>query len=105
MPATPPSLCSGYPIYSEFSKRQGTTLGSFNLGGINGSGQVPMMIGSHSLIDKDTPQSAYSIKANNGETWELMFSDEFNEDGRTFYPGDDPYWESIDLHAWGLSEL
>ena len=30
----------------------------------------------------------------------LVFSDEFNEDGRSFYPGDDPYWEAEDLHYW-----
>lgn len=30
----------------------------------------------------------------------LVFSDEFNVDGRTFYPGDDPYWEAVDLHYW-----
>ena len=29
-----------------------------------------------------------------------MFSDEFNTEGRTFYPGDDPYWEAVDLHYW-----
>lgn len=26
-----------------------------------------------------------------------MFSDEFNTPGRTFYPGDDPYWEAVDF--------
>ena len=31
---------------------------------------------------------------------QLVFSDEFNTDGRTFYPGDDPYWEAEDLHYW-----
>ena len=31
----------------------------------------------------------------------LVFSDEFNVDGRTFYPGDDPFWEAVDLHYWG----
>jgi hypothetical protein len=30
----------------------------------------------------------------------LVFSDEFNTDGRSFYPGDDPYWEAADLHYW-----
>ena len=29
--------------------------------------------------------------------YELVFSDEFNKDGRTFYPGDDPFWEAVDL--------
>jgi len=31
---------------------------------------------------------------------QLVFSDEFNTDGRSFYPGDDPYWEAVDLHYW-----
>lgn len=31
----------------------------------------------------------------------LVFSDEFETDGRTFYPGDDPFWEAVDLHYWG----
>ena len=34
---------------------------------------------------------------------QLVFSDEFNVDGRTFYPGDDPYWEAVDLHYWEVS--
>lgn len=34
-----------------------------------------------------------------------MFSDEFNVDGRTFYPGQDPYWEAVDLHYWGTNNM
>ena len=26
---------------------------------------------------------------------ELVFSDEFEEDGRSFFPGDDAYWEAV----------
>lgn len=26
-------------------------------------------------------------------------------DGRTFYPGDDPWWEAVDLHYWGTNNL
>ncbi|PVH82698.1 glycoside hydrolase family 16 protein [Cadophora sp. DSE1049] len=45
------------------------------------------------LIDPDTPESAKTRKsALDDSTLELVFSDEFNEDGRTFYEGDDPYW-------------
>lgn len=40
-----------------------------------------------------------------GEQLELVFSDEFNVDGRTFYPGDDPYWEAVDLHYWATNNL
>ena len=29
----------------------------------------------------------------------LIFS-EFNNAGRTFYPGDNPYWEAVGLHYW-----
>jgi hypothetical protein len=38
---------------------------------------------------------------NNDEEYALVFSDEFNVEGRSFFPGDDPYWEAVDLHYWG----
>ena len=76
--------------------------GGFNLGGINASGQIPDFPGYRGLIDKDTPREAYTkLSYLRGEEYELVFSDEFNQDGRTFYPGDDPYWEAVDLHYWG----
>ena len=40
-----------------------------------------------------------------GSELKLVFSDEFNNDGRTFYPGDDPYWEAVDLHYWQTGNL
>lgn len=36
---------------------------------------------------------------------QLIFSDEFNTDGRTFWPGDDPYWEAVDLHYWAVGSI
>lgn len=51
-------------------------------------------IGNFGLIDLETPDDAYTKTSNrDGSEWQLVFSDEFNTDGRTFYPGDDPYWE------------
>ena len=44
------------------------------------------------LIDADTPLSAITRRSVMGETLELVFSDEFNAQNRTFYHGDDPYW-------------
>lgn len=44
------------------------------------------------MVDKDTPASAYSRTGYDGKTYNLVFSDEFEEEGRTFFPGDDPYW-------------
>ncbi|KAI4215767.1 MAG: hypothetical protein LQ351_001754 [Letrouitia transgressa] len=49
------------------------------------------------LIDPDTPDSAKSKKAADGTNLKLVFSDEFNTDGRTFYPGDDPYFTAVDI--------
>lgn len=99
-------LFAGYPIISHFTKTIISNQGGFNLGGINATGQIPDLPGNYGLIDKDTPREAYTKTTYlNEETWELVFSDEFNQDGRTFYPGDDPYWEAVDLHYWGTNDL
>lgn len=100
--------CSaGYPIICHFTKGEPSTLGAFNLGGTNSSGQVPSLHGRFSLIDPDTPQDAYSRPSPNdpSQSLELVFSDEFNTDNRTFYPGDDPFWEAVDLHYWETNNL
>jgi len=84
-----------------------TNQGGFNLGGINASGQIPDFTTHVALIDPDTPKSAHSIQSymNPNKEMVLVFSDEFNQDGRSFYPGDDPYWEAADLHYWGTVSL
>ncbi|EGC46655.1 beta-glucan synthesis-associated protein KRE6 [Histoplasma capsulatum var. duboisii H88] len=51
----------------------------------------------YSLIDPDTPESAKSKISIDGKKWQLVFSDEFNKDGRTFYEGDDPFFQAVDL--------
>ena len=76
--------------------------GGFNLGGINATGQIPDLPGNYQLVDKDTPLDARTLKSyHNDDELVLVFSDEFNAEGRTFYPGDDPFWEGVDLHYWG----
>jgi beta-glucanase (GH16 family) len=99
-------LFVGYPVTHYFTKHNQSNLGGFNLGGINATGQVPLMAGNFALIDRDTPQDAYTKASwqDQGEM-ELVFSDEFNMDGRTFYPGDDPFWEAVDLHYWATNNL
>ena len=61
------------------------------------------------FIDPATPSSAYELKStfskNNGKKFKLVFSDEFNTDGRSFYPGEDPFWEAVDLHYWGTNNF
>jgi hypothetical protein len=63
------------------------------MGHVNASGQVPDIPNLPSLIDMDTPtEIRNSIRTGfNGRDYQLVFSDEFNTDGRTFYPGDDPF--------------
>jgi len=56
------------------------------------------MTGNWGLIDLDTPDSARTFPSyTNGEDLVLVFSDTFNEEGRSFYPGDDPYWEAVSI--------
>lgn len=58
-----------------------------------------------SLIDPDTPKEAVTHFTNQGETWDLVFSDEFNVNGRTFYKGDDPVWEAVNIHYAATQDL
>jgi len=89
-------LFLGYPVMSYIYKSYVTqpAVGS-NPGGINGTGQVAMLTSMRNgLIDLETPKSEYTRLSQDGTTeLQLVFSDEFNEDGRSFYPEDDPWVE------------
>lgn len=99
---------AGWPLMSHFSEDPNR----YNQG-TNTTGQVPTLnLGSYGgMIDDDTPQSARTIRGMDGDEYHLVFSDEFErglrlmllkhgpgaegvftEEGRTFGPGDDPYW-------------
>ncbi|KAI0047870.1 glycoside hydrolase family 16 protein [Auriscalpium vulgare] len=56
------------------------------------------------LIDSATPDSAKTRTGFDNEDYVLVFSDEFNTDGRSFYPGDDPFWEAADLWYWATAD-
>lgn len=58
-----------------------------------------------SLIDPDTPASARQKVDSSGKTLNLVFSDEFEQDGRTFYPGDDQFFEGKDIWYWATEDL
>ena len=84
-------LFAGYPIIANIDKLYGRT-------NVNGKQQVKpdvQLLPVRQLIDTDTPAEA---KTRTSETsnakYELVFSDEFNQAGRTFWPGDDPFWEA-----------
>lgn len=91
-------LFAGYPIVAQVFKTSEGDKGGFNLGGTNGTGQVASFPGLRSLKDPDTPTSAQTWTSQyDGSPYNLQFSDEFNTEGRTFWPGDDQFWEAVDL--------
>lgn len=58
------------------------------------------------LIDPDTPNYAMTRDSvlGNGKL-KLVFSDEFNKDGRTFYENEDQFWQAMDLHYAATNDL
>lgn len=58
-----------------------------------------------SLVDPDTPSSALSRVAKDGSYWGLVFSDEFNAEGRVFYDGQDQFWTAPDIHYDATHDL
>ncbi|EPS28235.1 putative cell-wall beta-1,6-glucan active enzyme [Penicillium oxalicum 114-2] len=61
-------------------------------------GETPLLNNiRRGLIDPDTPQEAMTKINADGREWKLVFSDEFNMPGRTFYDEDDPFFQAVDL--------
>ncbi|MCJ1340753.1 hypothetical protein MMC09_006049 [Bachmanniomyces sp. S44760] len=57
------------------------------------------------LIDPTTPSSAMTKTGLHGDNLQLVFSDEFNTQNRSFYPGDDPFWTAQDLWYGATQDL
>jgi hypothetical protein len=51
-------------------------------------GQAPVLFQMPEPIDEATPKEAHTRTGFDGNEYELVFSDEFEVDGRTFYPGE-----------------
>jgi beta-glucanase (GH16 family) len=64
---------------------------------MHGTGQAPVLFQMPKMIDSEAPDKAKKRIGFDGKEYELVFNDEFNKPGRTFYPGDDPFWEAVDL--------
>lgn len=58
------------------------------------------------LVDPDTPKEAlHRTSLVTGESWHLVFSDEFNANGRTFFEGDDQFFTAPDFHYAATKNL
>ena len=61
-------------------------------------GFLTFRVSEASWVDPDTPYTARTTQAlYSGDTrrYELVFSDEFDQDGRNFEDGSDPRWTAI----------
>jgi beta-glucanase (GH16 family) len=68
--------------------------------------QYPLLRNVRSgLIDPDTPDAARKMQGAYGDEYELVFSDEFNDNNRTFYEGDEPYWYAPDFWYGATQDL
>ncbi|KAG6898818.1 hypothetical protein C0993_003928, partial [Termitomyces sp. T159_Od127] len=74
-------------------------------GNIRINGTAPVLFQMPDLIDKLTPDAALTRTGFDGQEYQLVFSDEFETDGRSFYPGDDPFWEAVDLWYGATGDL
>jgi beta-glucanase (GH16 family) len=73
---------------------------------IKGKEHEPLLANiRHGLIDPDTPLAAMTRTSYTGKKQKLVFSDEFNRDGRTFYDGDDPYFQAVDIWYGATQDL
>ncbi|CAK5276442.1 unnamed protein product [Mycena citricolor] len=93
-------LFLGYPVASHFTRAKPSEA-------VATGPMTPIAnFSSRGLIDVHTPQSAHQIYGyhDSSQALQLVFSDEFEVDGRSFYPGDDPYWEAVDFDYWSTGD-
>jgi hypothetical protein len=64
------TLFAGYPIIAYY-QRQTLEGNGYNLGGINVTGQVPLLPNLATRIDRDTPQDAYTRTGFDGNAYNL----------------------------------
>lgn len=95
-------LFLGYPTYAYAFHDYGQ---STNVAAMLEEDSAPLP--HRGLIDKDTPNDpkvrSFRSPATK-EEYKLAFSDEFNEPGRTFWPGEDPFFEALDLWYGGTQD-
>lgn len=98
-------LFLGYPV-TDYVLRDTVRSLIGNNQQVNATGQAPVLANVPKLIDPDTPDDARThVSLIDGSAYDLVFSDEFNKDYRTFYPGEDPWWEAVDIWYGATRDL
>lgn len=97
-----PGFTTGWPIIVHVKEVTVGNGGAFGMSGTNSTGQVPRLDSNSGMIDSDTPNNAINMKGSKDDDFTLVFSDEFNTEGRTFYEGDDRKPPSL---RWGALNL
>lgn len=95
----------GYPVASALTSNAAAVNTTSYLSGTpnsTSSSDDPIVsnapnITNRGLIDPDTPTSAYTKTGVDDVELKLVFSDEFNTDGRTFYPSE---WLCMAFKSW-----
>ncbi|GLB40849.1 putative beta-glucan synthesis-associated protein (SKN1) [Lyophyllum shimeji] len=97
-----------YPVYQFYQDNGRTSLivgntrinatGQADYVEVSPRSQIPI-VSLRGVIDPATPEDAMSRGSWEGEVYNLVFSDEFNDDGRTFSKDDDRFWEIVDHHS------
>ncbi|KAF2017080.1 glycoside hydrolase family 16 protein [Aaosphaeria arxii CBS 175.79] len=101
-------LFIGYPVLTFVHKLTEPEIGpcTRNPLCIEGMQDQPNLKGLRtSLIDPDTPKEFRTRTSSDGTKQVLVFSDEFNKAGRTFYDGDDPYFQAVDIWYGATQDL
>ncbi|EJD45587.1 glycoside hydrolase family 16 protein [Auricularia subglabra TFB-10046 SS5] len=98
------SLFTVYPVLSFFLYGPIRDAISNNVQ-VNATGQAPVLATIPKLVDDATPDDVKQRVGFDGHEYELVFSDEFNTDNRSFAPGDDPFWEAVDLYYWPTKDM
>ncbi|GAB9477369.1 Beta-glucan synthesis-associated protein, partial [Globisporangium polare] len=52
--------------------------------------------GIRTWVDSETPDDRQMYVSSRGDKWELVMSDEFNTPDRSFKPGEDHMWTSLE---------
>eukprot|EP01043_Picozoa_sp_COSAG02_P018581 COSAG02_NODE_871_length_16337_cov_7.124276_8_plen_952_part_00 len=84
----------------------GQLYGSFAGSALPSPWVAPLDCHASEWVDRDSPSEACTTTSlGDGDTYKLVFSDEFEQEGRTFRDGDDPRWTAMHMHPYTTRQI